>query len=439
MSFNPEHALVGAVMVDAEAYWRVADIVTADDFADTECRELWTVIQDLAGRRQPFDPFTIGDREPKLYQAAIDFSATGIAANARAYAEIVGKRATERRVRLAGQRIAKLQGDDVLAEAQRLVGSCVPKSSHAVRRASDFAREALRSLIERHEATDSVTGVPTGIARLDELTAGWQRGNLVILGARPGLGKTALALQLAIHAARCQFPVFIASLEMTGVELCDRILSHCGEIDGQHIRVPKQMEDHEWPRLTAAKEELDSLPIVIDESSALTVDAICARVRQANATQRLGLVVIDYLTQIMPPKAEKMADAVQIITRQLKALAKELRVPVLLLSQLNRDLHGEPTLNNLRDSGAVEQDADIVMFLWRPEPEQRQNLIALTIAKQRNGPIGRVYLDAQMNIMRFVPTQYTEKVTPIRKSRGYGGQSYASRSQSRDDDEGVAI
>jgi replicative DNA helicase len=275
----------------------------------------------------------------------------------------------------------------------------------AVKPIKAFLRETIVTMQQRLDSTELLTGVPTSLEWLDEQTAGWQRGDLIVLAARPSVGKTALALQCALHAAQAKHPVFFASLEQSGCQIAERALSSLAKVSLLSIRQPKKLGDEEWGRISGdAAKAIAEMPLMLDETGALTVDAICARARQCNADKRLGLIVIDYLQQIAPPKADKLADAIQIITRALKALAKELAVPVLLLCQLNREGDEKPLLKHLRDSGAIEQDADVVVFLHRPQQDSRE-LVELTIAKQRNGACESTYLHADMEHMRFVPTE----------------------------------
>ncbi len=263
----------------------------------------------------------------------------------------------------------------------------------------------------RLDAESVIVGVSTGLVDLDELTAGWQRGDLIILAARPSVGKTAFALQTALHAAQAAHSVLFASLEMSGSQLTDRALSHLGRVSSVGIREPKRLCEEEWQRVHRAGTVLADLPLLIDESSALTVEALCARVRQCDAQKRLGLVCIDYLSQITPPKAQSTNDGIQIITRQLKALAKQLTVPIILLCQLNRDAIGRPGLRNLRDSGAIEQDADVVIFLHRPNDSDREH-VELLVEKQRNGPTGALKLHAAMEKMRFDASDWSDLPAP---------------------------
>jgi replicative DNA helicase len=308
-------------------------------------------------------------------------------------------------VRSSGTQIAKLAGDDTLGEAQRLLGACAPRMASNIKHAREHLRQSVRLMQDRCDATEILTGVPTSLDWLDEITSGWQRGDLILIGARPSVGKTALALQTAAHAAKSGHATLFLSLEMAGAQLTDRLLSHLSGVNGQFIRQPKTMPEECWGRILSAGEEIEKMPLLIEDTSALTLEGVCARVRQANAMQRLGLVVLDYLTCMTPPKAEKLTDGIQMITRGLKALAKDLRVPIVLLSQLNRT-GGEhrPNLSSLRESGAIEQDADVVLFLHRPNESQR-HLIECLVAKQRNGPVGETYLHFNGETQRFIPTE----------------------------------
>lgn len=429
-AFDVEAALLAAMMADEQAYWRVADIVVPEDFASADHRALWTAVAEAAQRREPVDAITIGEKYPWLGQLALSVvTGVGVASNARAYAELIVKRCTERRVKAAGQRIAQLVGDDTLGEAQRILAACVRQQGPGARSIGEFARESVRAAVEKHGQPEAITGVPSGFAELDDLTAGWQRGNLIVLGARPSVGKTGLALQFAIHAAIHGFPGLFISLEMTGTQLTDRALAQVGNINALHIRAPKRMTDDEWPRLSAAQRMLDDVPLLIDEGSARTIEAICARIRQCNATQRLGLVVIDYLTQMTPPRADRADLAWQIVTRLLKQTALELKVPIMLLSQFNREGADRPTLTSFREAGSIEQDADECIGLWRPDPEKR-NIVALEVLKQRNGPVGTIYLDANVQQQRFEVTEWAPPVVPPKKGgngRGYGGNPGADK------------
>lgn len=403
---DAEAAVIGACLIDPQGYWRVADMLSADDFSTVDYRGIWEAIGRLCREGVVPDFVTVGEayRAVPMSELLQLANTTPGAANVRGYAKWVLEAAIARRINVAGQRIAKLTGPDTLGEAQRIIASCQPRAMSAVRTIRSFLQDSVQVMQQRCDATDILTGVQTSLEWLDEMTSGWQRGDLVIIAARPSVGKTALAIQCALHAAKVGHPVFFASLEQSGTQLAERAIAHCSGVSLQHITQPKRVEPEEWTRITNAGLDIENLPIQIDETGALTVESICARARQCNAEKRLGLIVIDYLTQITPPKAGTVAEAVQVITRTLKAMAKELSVPVILLSQLNRDGDDKPILKNLRDSGAIEQDADVVLFLHRPDPSKRE-LIELIIAKQRNGPCDSTYLHAAMDKMRFLPTE----------------------------------
>lgn len=424
--FDAESAVVACALRDSSAYWRVADLVTPEDFRNTGLRAVWTVIGDQLRKGAPADAVTIGDVAPDLGVLAVDVAShsPGSVQYIRSYAELMSRRALERRVKQAGQRIAQLGGEDVLGEAQRILASCTPRSGASIGMLSDFVRKSLAGVMEREQAQQALAGVATGFEDLDELTGGWQRTDLVVVAARPSVGKTAFALQSAIAAASANVPTMFVSLEMNGTQLADRAVSHITGVNALHIRNPRDMDEDEWPLLTSVTTRTEDLPLRIDESSSSTVDAIAARVRQVDAEQRLGLVVIDYLTYITPPKSETTAEGIQIITRMLKALAKELNLPVILLSQLNRDGDDEPELKHLRGSGAIEQDADVVVFLHRPDKANRE-LVKVKVAKQRNGPLGDFHLHADMARMRFSPTEYSAPALPFRprNSRGFDSQA----------------
>lgn len=400
-----EAAVLGACLVDPQAYWKIADTLTAGDFSTAEGRDLFDTIARQCREGLPCDGLTIGEVSRHGNLAMQVASGSGWrSTNVASYAALVAARAMARKVKAAGQRITQLPDADSYGEAQRILATCAPRSSNAIRSIREYLRESISQMQVRVDAGGNLTGIPTSLPALDDLTAGFQAGDLIILAARPSVGKTALAVQCAIHAAKAGTPVLFFSLEMSGVQLADRVQAHMSGVDSAKIRTPSRMDEADFSRLFAVAGDIADLPLLIDESSGLAIEAIEARARQTDATNRLGLIVIDYLTQITPPKANSTNDAMQIITRRLKALAKDLRVPVVLLSQLNRAGDAKPGLTALRDSGAIEQDADVVAFLHRPNPEQHRT-IELIVEKQRNGPTGVVWLYADYPLMRFTESE----------------------------------
>lgn len=408
--FDSEGPVIGACLIDARAFWKVADLIVAEDFSDRKHREIWTAIASLHRDGKAVDVITVGETVPHLAHDALKIAnATPGSGNVRSYAELVARAATERRVRSAGERIAHLHGDDALTEAQQLLGGCQRRTMTQVRPIGEFLRQSVVLMQQRCDSETEITGLPTSLEWLDEQTGGWQPDDLIVVAARPSVGKTALMLQIANHAADLKKPTFIASMEQSGAQLADRLLAHRSGVSLMHITQPKRILDTEWAHITNAGAEIDPLPLLIDETGGVPIDALCARIRQVHAEHGIALALIDYLQQIALPKADKVADAIQIVTRCLKALAKELHIPIILLSQLNRDGEDRPVLRNLRDSGAIEQDADIVIFLHRPDPQNRK-LVELIIGKQRNGPTESVYLESAMSKMRFSPTEETPAV-----------------------------
>lgn len=411
-----ELAVLGASLCDPQAYWRVADLLTAEDFAEGSHARLYSMIAKRAREGSAFDAVTIGEVDPELGNLALD-AATAEGwrvANVRAYAEQVSKAAVTRRVKAASRQIFRLDGQDILGEAQRLIGACAPNQTGSAKHIREYLRDSVTELQKRVDADGALIGVTTGMPQLDKLTCGWQAGDLIILAARPSVGKTALAVQWSVAAARSGKQVLFMSLEMTGVQLVDRIQAHVARVNANGLRDPSILTEVDFGKLFAAATEINDLPIMVDETSGLTVDAICARVRQVHAVTPLGVVFIDYLTQIKPPKANSTADALQEITRTLKSLAKELGIPIVLLSQLNREgAKGKPDLSNLRSSGAIEQDADTVVFIHRPNDEDRL-YSELVVGKQRNGECTDYGLDADLRYMTFTITNLRAPAVAVR-------------------------
>lgn len=424
---DAEAAVLGAVLADSSAYWRVADLVTTEDFANGGHRRVWALIAEMVREGAAVDCITVAEREPGLERLVFDLAGGSASArNARAYAEVVAKRATERRVIAAGQRIAQLRGDETLSEAQRILASALPRGTTDVRHVRDVLAESSKALVARYESQDELTGLPTSIPWLDEITSGWQRSDLIVLAARPSVGKTALGLQSALHAAQAGKPVLFFSAEMKGRQLVDRALAHLSHVSLKAIRSPRLIEAEGWTGITRATETLQSLPLWIDDSPAMTHEHIAARARQVDSERRLSLIVVDYLTHLRMPKADRRDIAVGEVTRAIKALAKSLDVPVILVSQLNRDAaNARPTLASLRDSGDIEQDADVVVFLHRPDEQQRDDL-ELIVSKQRNGECGHRWLRFDGSRMTFHESEGPAHVEQPARRSGFRGRGFGN-------------
>ncbi len=419
-SIDAEQAVLGGLMLDERAWERIADKLIEEDFYRKDHRMIYRALSELSEKNMPCDAVTLGEwfdsnglgelvgGSSYILQLA---NSTPSAANIVAYAEIVREKSILRQLIDAGTQIT---GDgfqpegrstqEILEGAEQKVfriaesGARGRKSFVAMRTA---VKEAFQILHQRYESKGSVTGLATGFADLDELTAGLQPSDLIIVAARPSMGKTALAVNFAEHAAlKSKKAVAIFSMEMSASQLAFRLISSLGRINQQHLRTG-DIQEEEWPRVTSAITMLSDAKIFIDDTPALSPAELRARARRLKREHDLGLIVIDYL-QLMqvPGNKENRATEISEISRGLKALAKELNIPVIALSQLNRSLEQRtdkrPVMADLRESGAIEQDADVILFIYRDEyynPDSNDKGQAeIIIGKQRNGPTGTVKL-----------------------------------------------
>ena len=427
-SIEAERAVLGGLMLDASGWDRVADKVREEDFYRRDHQLVFRAIAALIDANDPCDVLTVtewldahGDAKVEGGLAYVGELAesTPSAANVAAYAEIVRERAVLREMIAAGSTIAdrayRTEGRpavELIEEAEQLVYSI------GDRRRSGAGPEAIRDVLvgvmeridELYQVKGHVTGVPTGFLDLDRYTAGLQRGDLIVVAGRPSMGKTALALNIVESAAiRTKLAVVVFSMEMSSEQLTMRFLSALGGIDAHRIRTGK-LEDADWPRLTSAMAMLNESRIFLDDSANLTPTELRARCRRLKREHDIGFVVIDYL-QLMhvPGTSENRATEISEISRSLKALARELEVPVIALSQLNRSLESRanrrPMLSDLRESGAIEQDADVILFIYRDEvyneDSTERGKAEIIVGKQRNGPTGTVTLTFLGRIARF--------------------------------------
>ena len=433
-SIEAEQSLLGALLLDNQAFDRVADLVTGEDFYRDDHRRIWRHIAKLVENAKPADVVTVSES----VEASEDKDKTGgpaylgalaqntpSALNIRRYAELVRERAVQRRLAQVATGIAEealnAGGKDVgqlLDEAEskifQIAESGARRDQGLLEIKPVLARvfEKIDHLYHRDNPSD-VTGVPTGFVDLDRMTAGLQAGDLVIIAGRPSMGKTALALNIAEHVAVDNgLPVAIFSMEMSSTQLAMRMLGSIARVD-QHKMRTGRLSDREWSDLSEAMGKLHETPIYIDEGGALTALEVRARARRLKRQySKLGLIVIDYL-QLMAAtgQGENRATEISEISGSLKAMAKELDVPVVALSQLNRAVDQRPdrrpVMSDLRESGAIEQDADVIMFVYRevvykPDlPEEQRGTAELVVGKQRNGPIGTVKLTFRGQHTRF--------------------------------------
>ena len=442
-SVEAEQAVLGGVLLDNGAWDRIADILAGAHFYRSEHRAVFNAVAALCEVGQPCDAVTVAerlDRDGQLessgglaYLAELAEN-TPSAANIAAYAEIVRERAVLRELIRTSTEIAdaafRPEGRaalDLLDDAERRIFDLAERGG-AGRRESIAIRDVLVSVMERIDELsrrDSpITGVPTGFEDLDRKTAGLQQGDLIIVAGRPSMGKTSFSMNIVEMAAiRARLPVIVFSMEMPAEQLTMRMLSSLGRIDQQKVRTGK-LDDDDWPRLTSQLALLNDTNIFIVDEPALTPTELRARCRRLKREHGLGLVVIDYL-QLMhvPGTRENRATEISEISRSLKALAKELMVPVVACSQLNRGLEQRqdkrPVMSDLRESGAIEQDADLILFIYRDEvyneESKNKGKAEIIIGKQRNGPIGRVELAFLNQFTRF------ENYTPIEYSGSYTG------------------
>lgn len=431
-SLEGEQSVLGGLLLDNTAWDRVADLISEADFYRHDHRLIYRHICKLVEHGKPADAITVSeslDNSAELeaaggltYIGAI-VQNTPSAANIRRYAEIVRERSIMRKLAEVGAVISDSafnpsgrSADQLLDEAETRVfeiaesGARASQGFVAIQPILTQVVERIDMLFQRENPND-VTGVPTGYTDLDQKTSGLQPGDLVVVAGRPSMGKTALALNMAEHVAlHAGLPVAIFSMEMAGTQLAMRMIGSVGRLDQHKVRTG-QLQDADWRKLTDAVGKLNDAPIFIDETAALNALELRARARRLyRQCGKLGLIVVDYL-QLMSAatSGENRATEISEISRSLKALAKELDVPLVALSQLNRSLeqrpNKRPVMSDLRESGAIEQDADLILFIYRDEvynPETPDKGIAeIIIGKQRNGPIGTVNLTFLGEYTRF--------------------------------------
>ncbi|MGD9550507.1 MAG: replicative DNA helicase [Burkholderiaceae bacterium] len=431
-SIEAESSVLGGLLLDNHAWDRVGDLLLDSDFYRYEHRLIYAGIARLVNASKPADVITVYEHLQGLGKAEeigglsyLNSLAQYVpsASNIRRYAEIVRERAILRKLITASDEIATSafnpQGrpvDTVLDEAEQKIfhiGEEGARMKRGFQAMDTLVVDLLDRVQEMADNPNDITGVPTGFIDLDRMTSGLQAGDMVVLAARPSMGKTAFAVNIAEHVALNEgLPVAIFSMEMGAAQLAVRIVGSIGRIDQGHLRTGK-LSDEEWPRLTEAIERLRNVSLHIDETPGLTPSELRANARRlARQCGKLGLIVVDYL-QLMSGSAssegENRATELGEISRGLKMLAKELQCPVIALSQLNRSVESRtdkrPMMSDLRESGAIEQDADIIMFIYRDDyynkDSKEPNVAEIIIGKQRNGPTGTVKLFFQKSQTRF--------------------------------------
>jgi replicative DNA helicase len=431
-SIEAESSVLGGLLLDNGAWDRVGDLLVDNDFYRHEHKLIYAAIGALVNASKPADVITVNEQLQNQGKAD-EMGGLGYlnslaqyvpsASNIRRYAEIVRERSILRKLVSASDEIAtnafNPQGkaiDRILDEAEQKIfniGEEGSRMKQGFQSMDTLVVELLDRVQEMANNPNDITGVPTGFYDLDRMTSGLQPGDMVVLAARPSMGKTAFAINIAEHVALNEgLPVAVFSMEMGASQLAVRVVGSIGRIDQGHLRTGK-LNDDEWPRLTEAIEKLRTVSLHIDETPGLTSSELRANARRlARQCGKLGLIVVDYL-QLMSGSGgaggDNRATELGEISRGLKMLAKELQCPVIALSQLNRSVEQRtdkrPMMSDLRESGAIEQDADIIMFIYRDDyynkDSKEPGVAEIIIGKQRNGPTGTVKLTFLKNLTRF--------------------------------------
>jgi len=428
-SVEAEQSVLGGLMLDNPAWDKISDFIMEEDFYRRDHRLIFRAVSGLVEKSSPYDVVTLSEWLEKVgeldnagglaYLGSLAKN-TPSAANIIAYAKIVRERSILRQLIQVGHNISsscyEMEGRnsaELLDNAEKLVFQI---AEHGARGRRDFVpiKDLLVKAVDRidtlFQQDNPITGVSTGFKDFDEYTSGLQAGDLVIVAGRPSMGKTTFAVNIAENAAvKGGLPVAIFSMEMPGEQLAMRMLSSLGRIDQHKVRTGK-LNDDDWPRLTHAVGQLAEAPMFIDDTAALSPNELRSRSRRLKREHGLGLIVIDYL-QLMQVHGSKenRTNEISEISRSLKGLAKELHVPVIALSQLNRSLeqrpNKRPVMSDLRESGAIEQDADVITFIYRDEVYDQDSpdkgVAEIIIGKQRNGPIGTVRMTFLGQYTRF--------------------------------------
>ena len=428
-SLEAEQAVVGGLMLDNATWDVILDRIAAEDFYFPKHRLIFNTIAELNKRNHPFDVVTLAEAlkeirelenaggDAYLFELARN---TQSAANIMAYGDIVRERSILRQLIRITSDITGMafnpdgrSSKEILEEAESKIFKIAEQGSRgegptAISSLLNIATTHIDALYHSGQET---AGLSTGFKDLDNLTSGFHKGDLIVIAGRPSMGKTAFAINIAEHAAiKAGKPVLVFSMEMPGDSLATRMISSLGRVDQHRLRTGK-LDPEDWPRINSAVSMLTETPLLIDDTPALNPGELRARARRvAKKYGQLGLIVIDYM-QLMqiPGYKENRTAEISEISRSLKSLAKELKVPVLALSQLNRSLEQRnvkrPMMSDLRESGAIEQDADVILFIYRDEvynensPEK--GVAEIIVAKQRNGPIGTVKLTFLGRYTRF--------------------------------------
>jgi len=439
-NLDAEASLLGSLIIDSDSFIKIADQINADDFYNDQHRLIFSAMRALHDKRSPIDILTLSeqlknnDQLDRIGGASYLTELTNFvptAAHLEQYAQIVADKSVRRRLIQASQDIAVI-GSEEKKSLQELIEEAETRlfevSQQHVRQnitsLESILGESFDRLDDLHRHKGGIRGIPTGLKDLDKMLAGLQRSDLDIIAGRPSMGKTALMLNISLNIATKakQGAVLIFSLEMSKEQLVDRLLAADAGVDAWSLRTGEGLTDEDFERISAAMGELAEAPIFIDDTGGLTVSDLRTKARRLHHQHPLAAIMVDYL-QLMSggSRFANIANRVQEISeisRSLKILARELNVPVVALSQLNRSVESRspqiPQLADLRESGALEQDADVVMFLYREDfyntETDRQNITDVFIKKHRNGPVGKIelYFDRTQQKFRDLDTKHQE-------------------------------
>lgn len=462
-SLPSEQSVLGGLMLEQEAWDEVAEILAPEHFYKPAHKKIYEAIRELQKKNQPADLVTISNHlmssgeldaigGPTYLSELMDN--TPSATNIATYAEIVREKATLRKVITVTRKIQEEAYGQEFEDVNTFLDSlesqifavAEEKDTSGLTDASELVKTSLEKLEMLYAQQGTVTGVPSGFREFDEMTAGLQPAELIILAARPSMGKTAFSLNLVLECAlREKKPIAYFSVEMAKEQLMMRMLAQEAKIDMSQLRIG-QLDDRAWPKLINTAAKLSEAPIFIDDTAGISPFEVRAKCRRLKAKHGLGMVVIDYIQLMsMKQKVESREREVSEISKTLKAIAKELEVPVVALAQLNRGVEGRsdrrPMLSDLRESGSIEQDADVIMMLFREEYYDRDNpdlkgIAEVIIGKQRNGPVGTVKLNfvPQFGLFKDLDFEAPSNPAPMpeappegydsgqRRDRGPGGR-----------------
>ena len=438
-SLDVEASLLGSLLIDSDAFIKIGDRIQPDDFFDERHKMIFTAMKSLHDKRSPIDILTLSEQLKNSAKLDIVGGASFLteltntvptAAHLERYADIVAEKAIRRRLILASEDIANVSLDEnkslqeLIEEAEtRLFDVSQKHVRQDITSLESILGDSFDRLDDLHRNKGGIRGIPTGLADIDKQLAGLQRSDLVIVAARPSMGKTTLMLNMALNIATKakQGAVLYFSLEMSKEQLVDRLLAAEAGVDAWKLRTGEGLNDDDFERLSAAMGELAEAPIFIDDTSGITVGDLRTKARRLHHQNPLAAIMVDYL-QLMSGGSRYATQANRVqeiseISRSLKILARELNVPIVAASQLSRSVESRnppiPQLADLRESGAIEQDADIVTFIYRPyyyDDSADPNITEIHIKKHRNGPVGKLnlYFDSQKQRFRDLDLRHEQ-------------------------------